>query len=364
LSDALPDAPESAIPSAAAVKADWQTHWNTLIEAAKQEGRVVVSSSPAHKVRTELPAAFEGRFGIEMEYIGARTGDVIARLGSERAAGQYTLDVLVGGATSLYTHAYPDGWLDPLRPALIHPEATDPSKWIVGHVWFMDPQQQYILRLSNQLTVHVSVNTDYVAAEQIRSWRDLLEPKYRGQISAYEPGTSGTGWNTANYLLRTLGEDYVVALYRQQDLGLSRNDRQLADWLARGTYPISLGLQSTEIEPLRADGFPVAVMLSHTADVPGAVSAGSGMGALINRAPHPNAAKLFLNWMALPEGQVAFNRALEYVSVRTDVDSAWAPDFVKPKPGVKYFDTYEWDYVLKTRNAEELERLKALVGTS
>jgi ABC-type Fe3+ transport system substrate-binding protein len=350
--------------SATGSQAGWEARWNELIEAAKREGELIVSGAPSPKVRTELPAAFQNRFGIEVEYLGTRTGELMARFEAERAAGQYSVDAIIGGATSLYTVAYPNGWLDSLRPGLVHPEVTDPAKWKVGRVWFMDPDQQYILRLSNQQTLHVSVNTQYVPAEQIRSWHDLLEPKYRGKISVYDPTVSGTGWNTANYLLRTLGEDYIVALYQGQEPGMSRDARQLADWLARGTYPITLGISSTDIEPLRSDGFPIALVLTDTPEMPVVVSAGYGLGTLVNGAPHPNAAKLFLNWMALPEGQEIWNRTMEYVSVRTDVESTWAPDYANPKPGERYFDTYDWEYVLTTRNPEELEKLKRLVGKS
>jgi iron(III) transport system substrate-binding protein len=359
------DSPTSAVPAgapSAPVVPEAQRQWNELIEAAKREGRVVVSSAPAPRMRTELPAAFQKRFGIEMEYVGARTGDVLTRLEAERAAGQYNLDVLVGGATSLYTQAYPKGWLDPVRPALVDPDVTDGSKWLVGRPWFMDPEEQYILRLSNQSTLIATVNQQYFPASEIRTWRDLLDPRYRGKISVYDPGVSGTGWNTANYLLRQLGEDYLRGLYIDQQPGISREERQLADWLARGTYPISLGLNPTEIEPLRADGFPIAVVLADTPEAPGIVSAGWSLGTILNRAPNPNAAKLFLNWVASREGQEVWNSALEYVSVRSDLSSDWAPDYAKPKPDVNYFDSYQWDFVLSTRSPEELEKLRRIVG--
>jgi iron(III) transport system substrate-binding protein len=322
----------------------------------------VVATQPRPKLRTDLPAAFQRRFGIELEYQGIPTGELMSRLDSERAAGQYNLDVVLAGATSLYTQAMPNRLLDPLRPALVSPEVTDGSKWVSGRVWFMDPEQEYLLRLSNLKSLVVAVNTDYFPASTITSWRDLLDSRYRGKISVHDPGIAGSGWNTANYLLRMLGEDYVRTLYVDQQPGLSRDERQLSDWIARGAYPISLGLTATQIEPLREDAFPIAVVLRDTPEAPGVISGGTGLGGLVNRAPHPNAAKLFLNWIAMPEGQQVWNQALEFLSVRTDVDNAWAADYVKPRPGVNYFDTYDWDYVMSTRSPEELEKLRRLVG--
>ena len=138
-----------------------------------------------------------------MEYFApGSTSVLVTRLVAERAAGQYTVDVILGGAAGLYTHAYPDKMLAPLAPALVHPEVADPARWVVGRVWFMDPEQQYILRLSHQLTNEVAVNTQYVRAEEIKTWRDLLDPRYRGKIATGDPGVPGAGSNTAAYLLK------------------------------------------------------------------------------------------------------------------------------------------------------------------
>ncbi len=337
--------------------------WTALIEAARREGRVVVSGPPTPETRTELSSAFRARFGIDVEYFApGSTSVLVTRLVAERAAGQYTVDVILGGAAGLYTHAFAERMLAPLAPALVHPEVLDPSRWVVGRVWFMDPEQQYILRLSYQLTNEVAVNTQYVRAEEIRSWRDLLDPRYRGKISSGDPGVPGTGSATAAYLLKMLGEDYVRALYQGQEPAISRDTRQLADWLARGTYPISIDLSAREIEPLRADGFPIAVVLRDDPEVPPPIAVGFGLGALLDPAPHPNAGKLFLNWMALPEGQEIWNRTQGTISVRTDVTSAWAPPYTVPKPGVEYFDIASWDWTFEARSPAQLERLKAITG--
>jgi iron(III) transport system substrate-binding protein len=333
------------------------------VDAAREEGRVVVAGPPTPETRTELAAAFRNRFGVEVEYFApGSTSVLVTRLIAERAAGQYTVDVILGGAAGLYTHAYPDKMLAPLAPTLIHPEATDPTRWVGGRVWYMDPDQEYILRLSQQLTGEVAVNTQYVQAEDIRSWRDLLDPRYRGKIATGDPGVPGAGSNTAAYLLRMLGEDYVRGLYVGQQPGVSREARQLSDWLARGSYPIALDVGAREIEPLRADGFPIAVVLRDDPEVPPPLAVGFGLGALLDPAPHPSAARLFINWIAMQEGQEVWNRTQASVSVRTDVSNAWAPDYTIPRPGVDYFDSVSWDWTFESRSPAQLEKLKALTG--
>ena len=367
-SSTAPQAPAGAAPAGggsgtAAAGSGWEARWNALVEAAKAEGMLVMSGPPTPEVRTEVPGAFKRRFGIDVEYIGGRTTELMPKLKAERLAGQYTLDVMIAGAQSLYTDAYPDRMLDPIPPVLIHPEATDPSKWVLGHAWFMDPEGQYILRLANYVTSGVVVNSQFVNPAEIKAYRDLLNPQYRDKVSVWDPIRPGSGWNSANYFLHTLGEDYIKGLYQDQQPGVSADGRQLSDWMARGRYPISLGLGSDEIQRLQKDGFPVEV-LTDLADAAGYVSSGFGLAVLVNRAPHPNAAKLFTNWIAMKEGNETFNRAQVTVSTRTDVDNSWAPAYMVPRPGVEYFDTYDWEFTVNGRKPEAVEQLRRLTGMS
>jgi iron(III) transport system substrate-binding protein len=352
----------TAVPGAAVASPNWEQQWKQLIAAAQQEGKVVVSGPPTPETRKVVPEVFKERFGFEMEYFApGSTTDLLNRMEGERAAGLYTVDVIVGGAQSLYYQAYEGKILDPVQPILFHPEVTDPSKWIGGKVWFMDPEQQYILRLSNYQTNHIVVNKDVVKPDEIKTWKNLLEPKYRGKISVYEPIIAGTGWNTGNYLWKKLGDDFIKQLYVDQQPAVSRDFRQLSDWTARGIYPISLGLREAEIDTLQKQGFPIAVV-PPPGDIAVPVTAGFGLGVLVNKAPHPNAAKLFLNWIATREGQETWQKAERTVSVRTDVDNAWASSYAKPQPGTQFFDTYDWDYTRASRNPAELEKLKQLIG--
>jgi iron(III) transport system substrate-binding protein len=257
---------------------------------------------------------------------------------------------------------YPQRLFDPIAPAIVHPEVLDPTKWVSRRVWFMDPDEQFILRLSNYQTMRVSVNTQYVRAEDLVSWKVLLDPRYRGKISADDPTIPGTGFNIAQYLLRMLGDDYVKQLYQDQQVRISREYRDMADSMARGIQPISLGIAFEYLERLKTDGFPIEVVLKDSPEAPGMTSAGAGLGVILSGAPHPNAARLLVNWMAMREGQVLWNRTRAQASVRTDVDNHWAPDYVVPAPGVEYFDSYEWHFVHEARSPEQMERMKRLTG--
>ena len=116
--------------------------------------------------------------------------------------------------------------------------------------------------------------------------------------------------------------------------------------MVRGKYPIGVGLQSQQAVRSLKDGFKLTI-LRDWPDGPGYTSAAFGILGMFRNPPHPNAAKLFLNWILTKEGQIAWNSAWKTASVRTDVDNSWVPDFIVPKPGVKYMDAYDWDYAGK-----------------
>jgi ABC-type Fe3+ transport system substrate-binding protein len=343
-----PLAGQPPAPSAPDAQAGWEPAWNALVEAARREGKVVVKGPPTAAVRTELPRAFRERFGVDPEYLGGPSSDVVTQLQLERQGGVYSTDVILAGADSMYTSIQPQGMLDPLRPVLIHPAALDTTGWPDGRLWFADPEQQYILRLNNSLTQMLYANTAQVQPETIRSWYDLLRPEYQGRIASFDPTVSGAGISTASYLRHALGDDFTRRLFVDQKPVLTRDHRELADWLARGIYPIALSLREVEFAQIAQDGFPVAV-LPNPPEAPGHVTAGFGLLGLLNGAPHPNAARLLVNWLASPDGMAAWSKAQKIVPVRTDLDASYARDQV-PDPNVtNYFDSFEWEFVVHER---------------
>jgi iron(III) transport system substrate-binding protein len=313
-------------------------------------------------VRADVAARFKERFGVDVEYLGGRRGDLTTRLRSERAAGLYTVDVVVGGATTIVVEFYPEGLIDPIRPVLIHPEATDPTKWKSGRLWFIDPDDQYALRLVNNVSPALGLNTTKVAPGEITSVYDLLNPKYRGLIAQDDPTVSGSGSNTAASLQIKLGDDFIRRLYADQQVGFTRDRRQLADWLGRGTYPIVLNPTPGDVlRPLQRDGFPIAVV-SQLPDLPASMTAGSGIAILVNRAPHPNAARLLINWLAMREGLELYARAEHSVPLRTDVEPTWVESYEIPQPGVEYFDTFGWEFSQADR-LPVIEKIKGWRGS-
>jgi iron(III) transport system substrate-binding protein len=338
---------------------DWQQQWATILAAARKEGKVIVAGPPDPKVRQEVPNRFKARFGIPVEYVaGGRGGEDARRLKIERRAGVYTIDVYFGG-TSTTSVFYQEKMLDPIRPLLILPEALDPSKWKKGKPVFSDPQGSYALRMLSRVRPLFYINANFAKPEEFKSMKDLLNPKWRGKISAFDPTVSGSGvFNAAQYY-QQFGEDFIKRLYVDQKPTFSRDFRQVADWLARGTLPISLDLAEAYAEELKRDGFPVYTVLT-LPDMPGRVASSLGEMVLLNKAPHPNAARVFVNWIASKEGLEAYSKSYGSVPMRNDIDESYLAPYLIPKPGVNYFDSGSWEFLAAVEKSRL--RIKELLG--
>lgn len=350
----------SFAPQAMAQTVDWKKSWDETLAAARKEGKVVVSGPPSQELRQTLPPAFKERYGITLDYVGGRSSETATKLRAERQAGALTIDVMIGGIQTMATILYREKMIDPVRPVLVLPEVTDVSKWKKGALWFSDPDDKYILRLSSTVSTTFYVNTKEVKAGDLKTVKDLLNPKWKEKISLQDPTVPGSGSNQAAQLYLNFGEDFVKKLYVDQKPAISRDTRQLTDWLARGSHPISLGAEDRDAEQLSAEGLPIAPL--ELPDLPGLTSAGFGQLALLNGAPHPNAAKVFLNWMASKEGSEIFARAMAVSPTRNDIDESFLPPRVIPQRGVNYFDTYDWEFTVTTKENVRL-RMKELLQT-
>jgi iron(III) transport system substrate-binding protein len=325
-------------PFAPAPAADWQTAWNEMVAAARKEGKVVVTGSPDPVMREQLIPAFTARFGIAVDFMAGKSGEIADRGRLERSAGMYSFDVYLAGPDTAFTVLYPQKMLDPLRPQLILPEVTDGSRWKIGKLWFMDPQESYILRLFSTVGGWFFINTDYVKPEQVDEVHKLLDPKWKGKISSEDPAdVTGAGGARSTWFYQQLGPAFVKQLYISQKTVITRDRRQMTDWLARGVYPICMSCRSDDVDRLTAEGF----RMFRVYDLKGIESKVNGspfLVSLANQAPHPNAAKVFLNWLLGKEAMELYSRSAQVVSLRNDVDESFLDPRVIPKPGVAYAD--------------------------
>jgi iron(III) transport system substrate-binding protein len=342
-----PAAAPAAAPTTAPTVAGASAAWDQLVSAAQKEGKVVVSGPPAPDARTKLPDAFKKAFNIDMEYLAGNSSQLASRIESERAAGQYTIDSSVGGPDTIYGTFLPNKWLDPLKPALILPEVVDPKVWPTGAPWFRDPGGDTSLQIFNTITPIGYVNTSSVNAGDIQNTDDLANPKWKGKIASYDPSVNGGGLIFGSVLYVTRGADFAKQVYAGQEVAYTRDYQQIADWVAHDSYPVGIG--ATPIYMAQYQGaVPVAQLI--LSDIKTIVIGGFGIVSLWNQAPHPNAAKVFANWIASKEGVSIYGPIDGSAPIRTDVDaSAWLDKDLIPKPNGDYFDVYDFKYVMEAR---------------
>jgi iron(III) transport system substrate-binding protein len=344
--------------SAAAQAADWQKDWEGTLAAAKKEGTVVVVGSPDPVMRNEIIPRFQSKFGIQIEFIAGSSGPIVGRIRTERGSGIYSVDVYLSGSNTTVTVLYPEKMIDPLKPMLILPEVAEAKYWRRGEPWFMDPEHRYIMELFASVDGLLMINTDYVKRDELRTTKDLIDPKWQGRIVSEDPMASGSGSNTAAYFLMQRGPEYIKQVYQGQKVVVSRDRRQMTDWLARGTYPICLTCRLDDTAKLREEGYKIEEVFKLD-DLPNRVNNAPFVMTVANKAPHPNAAKVFVNWMAGKEALETYSRGYGAANTRTDTDQSFLDPKILPKIGEDYVDETTFDWLLNGRRnaAEQVRKL-------
>lgn len=297
--------------------------WEKIVEAGRKEGKVVASIPPSTELRKLMELAFPKRYGIGVEFVPARGGAIIRRMVDEAKAGVHYFDLHIGGTESIITGLLPENVLEPVEPFFALPEVTDPKQWWGGHIW-ADNANRFVYAFVAYQTVSLwSNSTEYKAAE-FRGFDDLLNPKLQNRIGISDPRTPGSGSSMWSYMNYIKGEEYLKRLVGQK-LFVTRDLRLLAENLAKGKIAVTSGIGYSEFLPFIKAGLPVTPL-----PVPKEglyVSGGYGHLTILKNQPHPNATKVFVNWLLSRDGQEVFTRGMGVGTRRLDVDTKWLKEF-------------------------------------
>jgi iron(III) transport system substrate-binding protein len=347
-------------------KAPWTVEWDKAVKAAEAEGELVIYTSGSFEpfFREVFPKKFSK---IKVTTVTGRGFQLGQRVLNERRSGKFIPDAFVQGATTPTTALYPAKALAPIRPALILPDILDPSNWWLGKHHYVDPEGEYIFMFEGAASNgNLIYNTNLVKPEDLKSYWDLLDPKWKGKIVAMDPTVAGPASQTMIFYYHSpdLGPQFLKRLFAEANLTLVRDDVRLLDWVAVGKFAIGLFARGTEVIKGEKSGLPIRPFSTVHFKEGAFVSSTGFTLSLLDRAPHPNAAKVFANWFLSREGQTLWldyvaKEALDYDSVREDVPKDKIPVDTRRIPGAKYFLISKYDLLTDKKPAEFLKQVVA-----
>ena len=307
----------AAILVGGAAGASAQSGWDKVVAEAKKEGKVVVYNGTNFKIVRKLGDLFQKQYGIAVEVLDGRATEIRERIRTEQAAGRFIGDVNYTGRTTAAMQAA-DGHFDPYGDLPLVKTIEAPF------------EANGIFLPSSAGNFALLINTNLVK-DDIKSWRELEDPKWAGKILSDDPRALGGGqvWFEVTY--RTLGRDFHDKIAAHKPV-ISRVYAESNRRIARGEFPVYLPFNVSEYQSLK--GLPIKVIIPQEG-IP-FVAFGT---TLLKNPPHPNAGRLLMNWLLEPEQQLVF--ALEGFRTAAKDMGQRIPEDIRPLTQAKAMGTTE-----------------------
>jgi iron(III) transport system substrate-binding protein len=324
----------SLTPLALTARADAQTpgdaEWKKVIDAARKEGKVsMYTGAVGSPALPKIAAAFENKYGVRLDVLEVRASELRERVRTEQASGKVLGDVSHNGSTSTGLQLaegtfQPHGPLPNLKRP-VAPFTADDMRVPI-----------YVIPYG------ILVNTDLVKpADEPKSWKDLLHPRWRGKLLADDMRALGGGAVFFMVTFQKLGKEFHDKLAEQQP-HMNRELRGNYPRVARGEYPAYVPFTVPDILDLK--GLPVKLIVP----IEGCPYVRFD-GAIYKGAPHPNAARLLVDFLLGDEVQLIYGH-LGFVTVVGGLDARVPPD-LRAFTGVKLLGTTDFklqEEMLKT----------------
>jgi iron(III) transport system substrate-binding protein len=297
-----------------------------LIEAAKKEGQVVwYTTLIVNQIIRPLKAAFEKKYpGITLQYTRADDLVTSAKILAEGKAGRVQADIFDGIANML-----------PLKEAnLVAPFAAPNAAAYPADLKDKDGYWTAVI----MYVFTPGINTTLVPKDQEpKTFQDLLDPKWKGKMAWNGSSMAGAYGFIAN-ILTTMGKDrgmeYLRALAKQNVVNVEASSRAVLDQVIAGEYAMNLMAFNHHTVISARKGAPSGWLKLEPAPV-----MLDAVG-LIKDAPHPNAARLLLEFLLSEEGQKVFQK-YEYLPALPSVpptvaglrpnEGGFKADYLKPE---------------------------------
>lgn len=280
----------AAAPAIARSAAAQDADWNKVVDAAKKEGKLSIYTasigSPFHK---KVFDAFTAKYGIKIDLLEARASEVRERVRVEQAAGRFLGDLHHNGSTTT--------WLM-TRDGNFQPHGAIPNVKNVDPIY--EPNDTKIP--AEVISYSLLINKTLVKpADEPKSWKDILDPKWQGKILSDDYRALGGGAVFFPVMLKAFGREFHEKLAAQKPV-FSRDLQNSERRTARGEFPLYLPFNLQDLNTLK--GLPVKAVVP----AEGRPYVRFDISTLKN-APHPNAARLFMNHYLEPDSQIIFANA-------------------------------------------------------
>ena len=262
-----------------------------LVAAATKEGQIIWYTSADLQLAEKVGKAFEQKFpGIRARVERAGGERIFSRVAQEYASGLHVPDAVSTGDAAQFIAWKRSGLLAAYVP-------DDVAKDIpAAH---RDPDGHYATVRSSLCVM--AYNTQLVnSAEAPKSFADLLDPKWKGKIVKAHPSYSGTIMTSTYQMVRELGWTYLEKLAQQQLLQI-QSATDTPKKVVLGERPVMADGNESNVLLLKEAGQPIEAVYP-AEGTPSIVQP----SAIFKAAPHPNAARLFQNYLFSVEGQELF----------------------------------------------------------
>lgn len=290
---------------------DESAEWDAVVAAAKEEGEVIWSTFESSPDIDEVARAFEDEYGITVRVVATPTPEFTARLESELAAGRQSVDVRTGGSPTTRRLDANGQTEDPGHlPVMDEPAssfAVDPFIDIKDGVGFgvHYSMQPYYLLANNELCPEDNCPSSY---------EELADPAYDGMILLSEPTGPSPGTRLVAYGVEEYGEEWLAGMI-DNVAALNSNISDAQRQVARGEF----ALYAQSGPPIEIWDLPEPRPFRLIDPSDGNMVTTSG-AAVVAEAPHPNAARLLINYLLSKAGQEVMASVLGAPIIRTDVE--------------------------------------------
>jgi len=319
----------------------WQAEWEKTVKAAEEEGALVIYMTQAFE--PAFRKGFQKKFPkIKISMVTGRGPELSQRVMSLRRAEKFAVDLYVSGNISPLTVFHRAKILEPIKPFLLLPEVLDTSGWYEGKHHYDDPENRFIFVFEGTpRSGEITFNTKMVNPSEIKSYWDLLNPKWKGKIVSVDPLLSGpiSAAQIFFYKHPDLGAEFIRRFHADTDITILRSNEQLMDWLSAGKYAFGIGAR--DVDTAMMQGLPLNQFLPGSLKEGSSVTAYNGTLSFFSRAPHPNAAKVAVNWLLSREGQATWLDSNQktgglYDSLREDISKEKVSERARRVKGAKF----------------------------